>query len=1062
MGLVLMGSFLKRVGAFSYRYRRTVVGIWVAVLTVIGVLAATFMGQLANSFSLPGTETERVLKLLNEELPDLAGGSGSVVFAAEQAEPFTEEQQAAIEQALRAFGDLPFVIDVQDPFETQAALDGAATQIEKAREQIADNEEKIADGRRELELGQEQLEQGRVELAEGKKELQENEAKLVEGRRLLEQSRPQLEQAAAELAAAEQKIMAGQAELDASSKTLDESQQLLDVRRQELEAGFPGVPFDQIPAAIETASVDVQGKLVQLHSNATELEQGIELLEQQLEELDPADPSYGPLSEQLEQLRATLTQVEAGIVAAEKGAADLDAARQGLEQLLAGQAKIDAGKQQVSDARQELEAGKVELAAGREQYNSGRSEFENSEAELAVGEIALAAGRQELEKGEAELNAAQTQLTAGLAELDDGEKKLREGKLELAEGERQAALVAPFRFVSENGDVATATIRFNIQTNALTDSDREQLFKIGAETEAAGVETIFSQEIAQSLNSVFGISELIGFLIAALVLIVILGTLIAAGLPLLIALVGVAAGVGGTLALSSVIDMQTITPVLALMLGLAVGIDYTLFIVYRHRSGLLAGMPVADSVAGAISTSGSAVVFAGATVVIALSALVVAGLPFLSILGLSAAFTVLMVVLLSLTLTPALLGFLGLRILTKKGRIARENAIKNSGMGADHSAVLVAAEGADLGVRASSWWSRVVTKHSVLASVLVVLVLGAAAIPAASMQTSLPDGGSEPLGSDPQRAFEVVSESFGEGFNGPLIVMASLPSGLDSAGADDALMGVAERLTELDGVYAAMPVATNDSYTYGAIQVIPTSGPSSPQTEALVHQIRDDSGLIEHQSGVSIAVTGQVAAQIDVSQMISAALAPYLITVVGLSLILLLLVFRSLLIPVLATGGFLLSLAAAFGATVAVYQWGWLGWMFGVHHPGPVLSFLPILLTGILFGLAMDYQVFLTTPMREAYLHGGDARLAVRRGFNMAAPVVVAAALIMISVFSGFVFSHLAMIRPLGFALAFGVLFDAFFVRMTFVPAILQLVGKRAWYLPKWMQRILPKIEVEG
>jgi RND superfamily putative drug exporter len=257
-------------------------------------------------------------------------------------------------------------------------------------------------------------------------------------------------------------------------------------------------------------------------------------------------------------------------------------------------------------------------------------------------------------------------------------------------------------------------------------------------------------------------------------------------------------------------------------------------------------------------------------------------------------------------------------------------------------------------------------------------------------------------------------------------------------------------------------VALSEDRRTAVFQVIPKEGPASASTVKVVSELRAEKGQIKDSTGVSIGLTGQTAGNVDVSTKLGDALPPYLAIVVGLSLILLLLVFRSIVVPLLATGGFLLSLAAAFGAVVAVYQWGWLGDVFGVENPGAVLSFLPIILIGVLFGLAMDYQVFITSGMRESFMHGEPAKHAVRTGFSHAASVVTAAAIIMVSVFSGFIFSHLNMVRPLGFAMAFGVLVDAFVVRMTIVPAVMYLLGGKAWWLPRWLDRILPDVDVEG
>jgi RND superfamily putative drug exporter len=343
-----------------------------------------------------------------------------------------------------------------------------------------------------------------------------------------------------------------------------------------------------------------------------------------------------------------------------------------------------------------------------------------------------------------------------------------------------------------------------------------------------------------------------------------------------------------------------------------------------------------------------------------------------------------------------------------------------------------------------------------------VLVLGVVALPAVQLRLALPDGGSEPADSQAYKAYDATKRSFGEGMTGPIIVVGDFPDGLSETEATAKQLDVADILRKTENVTAAIPVALSEDRGTAVFQVIPKEGPASASTVDVVSDIRAEKAEIQDATGVSIGLTGQTAGNVDVSTKLGDALPTYLAIVVGLSLILLLLVFRSIVVPLLATGGFLLSLAAAFGAVVAVYQWGWLGPVFGVDNPGAVLSFLPIILIGVLFGLAMDYQVFIASGMRESFMHGESAKHAVRSGFSHASAVVTAAAIIMVSVFAGFIFSHLNMVRPLGFAMAFGVLVDAFVVRMTIVPAVMYLLGDKAWWLPRWLDRILPDVDVEG
>ena len=655
---------------------------------------------------------------------------------------------------------------------------------------------------------------------------------------------------------------------------------------------------------------------------------------------------------------------------------------------------------------------------------------------------------------EAQLGQQKAALAQGQAQLAAGTQELEAAKAKLDLGKRQAEASAGIRFVSADGQAAVAQVQFNTSINALTPAVRQQVQDIAHETSAAGVTALASKEITEDISELFGTAEIIGIAVAALVLILMLGTLIAAGLPLLMAVIGVGVGVGITFALSGAFDMSSISPMLALMLGLAVGIDYSLFIVNRHRTQLLAGMDPEESVARATGTSGNAVLFAGLTVIIALAALVVPGLPFLSVMGLAAAGTVAVAVLVALSLTPAMLSLIGRRIISRRAWAKAEAHNAEAG----HEAADQAKDEA----KSTRGWGGLVTRHPIVALVAGVLLLGTLALPAAQLQLALPDGGSEPVDSEAYQAYDVTARSFGEGVTGPIVVVGEFPAGLDETRAQELQYDVADLIRGVDNVVAAVPVALSEDRRTAVFQVIPEEGPAKAGTVQVVSELRERGAQIQAETGVTIGLTGQTAGNIDVSTKLGDALPPYLAIVVGLSLILLLLVFRSIVVPLLATGGFLLSLAAAFGLVVAVYQWGWLGGVFDVANPGAVLSFLPIILIGVLFGLAMDYQVFIASGMRESYMHGAPAKKAVRIGFSHAGAVVTAAAIIMVSVFAGFIFSHLTMVRPLGFAMAFGVLLDAFVVRMTIVPAVMYLLGEKTWWLPKWLDRILPDVDVEG
>ncbi|MDQ0029182.1 MMPL family transporter [Arthrobacter bambusae] len=708
-----------------------------------------------------------------------------------------------------------------------------------------------------------------------------------------------------------------------------------------------------------------------------------------------------------------------------------------------------------------LDKAPSDLAAGEQRAAAGQAELDKARATLDAGDAQLKAAEQQMTAAgmpaaaiEAQLATQKAELAAGRQKLDAGQKQAADGAAALALAKRQVTASQGMRFVSEDGKAAIAQVQFKTSINGLTPAVRQQVQDIVHGVSSAGVTALASKEITEDVSQIFGVAEIIGIAVAAIALIVMLGTLVAAGLPLLMAIVGVAVGVGGTFALTGVIDMSSISPMLALMLGLAVGIDYSLFIVNRHRGQLLSGMDAEESVALATGTSGNAVLFAGLTVVIALAALVVPGLPFLAVMGLSAAATVAVAVVVSLTLTPAVLSLVGRKLISKRAwaKAERHNAEP------DHAF----ADRVEDQRRSSRGWGGLVTRHPVVSLLAGVVLLGVLALPASQLRLALPDGGSEPVDSQAFKAYDLTRTSFGEGMTGPIVVVGTFPSGLSEEQAKTKQFDVADKLRSVDNVVAAVPVALSQDYRTAVFQVIPKDGPASASTVQVVSELRAKGSDIQRATGATIGLTGQTAGNIDVSAKLGAALPPYLAIVVGLSLVLLLLVFRSIVVPLLATGGFLLSLAAAFGAVVAVYQWGWLGSVFDVANPGAVLSFLPIILIGVLFGLAMDYQVFITSGMRESFMHGESAKQAVRSGFSHAAAVVTAAAIIMVSVFSGFIFSHLTMVRPLGFAMAFGVLVDAFVVRMTIVPAVMYLLGEKAWWLPRWLSRILPDVDVEG
>jgi RND superfamily putative drug exporter len=549
------------------------------------------------------------------------------------------------------------------------------------------------------------------------------------------------------------------------------------------------------------------------------------------------------------------------------------------------------------------------------------------------------------------------------------------------------------------------------------------------------------------------ITEGLGVVIALIVLWLTLGSLRAAGMPLITALLGVGLTVMLIFAATGLTTVSSTTPLLAIMLGLAVGIDYALFITSRHRDQLAAGMDAEESVAEAVATAGSAVVFAGLTVMIALSGLAVAGIPFLTTMGVAASIGVGIAVVIALTLLPAMLGFAGEKLRPKPRKVRAPKA--------------------DAAPRTTRTplprlWVRGVTTWPVLTILVVVVALGALAYPAKDLRIALPNNGTAAEGTPARVTYDLIDEQFGVGYNGPLIISATIVGSDDPLGVMD---GIADELRALPGV-ASVPLSTpNENAEVGIVQVIPTGAPDSEETKDLVLRIRAMHDHFLQKYDVPVYVTGFTAVAIDVSDRLGQALLPFGVLVVGLSLLLLTMVFRSIAVPIKATVGYLLSVLAAFGATALVFEHGWFSGPLNVHQTGPVISFLPILLMGILFGLAMDYEVFLVSRMREEYVHAVaragskdlvDPQQTIEDGFNASARVVVAAGVIMFAVFAAFVPEGEGPIKTISFGLAVGVFVDAFIVRMTLVPAVMKLLGHRAWWLPTWIDKRLPTFDVEG
>jgi uncharacterized membrane protein YdfJ with MMPL/SSD domain len=594
--------------------------------------------------------------------------------------------------------------------------------------------------------------------------------------------------------------------------------------------------------------------------------------------------------------------------------------------------------------------------------------------------------------------------------------------------------------ISSNMRIAYATVIYSVPVSGITTSAQQGLERSAAPAQKAGVQVAFGGGVvtpAAARDS----SEVGGLVIAYIVLSITLGSMLAAGLPLLTALIGVGIGIMGLNAVGAVISLSSAAPVVATMLGLAVAIDYALFILQRYRQLLATGIEPGEAAARSAATAGSAVVFAGLTVVIALCGLAVVDIPFLTVMGLAAAATVTVAVLIAVTLVPALIGMLGARI-EPVGVSKRHRASGRE-------------EGDTAGVR----WATGISRRPLIVIGIGAIIVVLLALPVLGLKLGLPDAGSNPPGSTSRVAYDLLTQGFGPGVNGPLTVVVNAPpTDNPQQVAEAAVKG----LSGLPDVASVSPPIQNSTKDVTIVIVTPKSSPSSSQTSQLVTLVRSDAVQVQKKTGVQVLVTGPTAVNIDVSNKLQAALPIYLIVVVGLGLLLLALVFRSLLVPLKSVVGFLLSIAASMGLVVSIFQDGHLASLFGVTNPGPVVSFLPILLIGGLFGLSTDYEVFLVSRMWEQFSRTGEAKPSVIKGYGESARVVVAAGLIMIGVFTSFVFSDDVVTKEIGFALAVGVLVDAFLVRLILVPAVMTLLGRRAWWLPKWLDRAIPNVDIEG
>ncbi len=621
--------------------------------------------------------------------------------------------------------------------------------------------------------------------------------------------------------------------------------------------------------------------------------------------------------------------------------------------------------------------------------------------------------------------------------------------------------------LSADKTTGTISVTFDAATSMDIESGVRDAFTETVEKHKGDLNVAWSGNAFQ-MSEISATAEIIGIIVAAIVLIVAFGSFVAAGLPLLSAVIGLGIGMAGIFAATAFTDtISTMTPTLASMIGLAVGIDYALFIVARFRNELVAHVDGSNlepkelaaelkkipreeraHLAGlAVGKAGSAVVFAGLTVLIALAALSIINIPFLTAMALAAAFTVAMAVLVAITLLPAILGLFGTKVFAGRAPFVKAPDPEN--------------DTPTMGLK----WVRIVRKRPltfVLGTAVVLILL---AIPATNLRLAMPSDGMMAKGTPNRTAYEMTEDAFGPGRNSPMIALVDYKD-LTAPEKQNAMMSALTELQSVDGVVNAQVIATNgnpqDPSDLGdAAQILITPAYSATDERAadLLQSIRDAEGKYNEDTGARYSITGVSPMFEDISQRLSDVLLPYIGIVLVLAFLLLMLVFRSIWVPLVAALGFALSVAATFGVTVALWQEGALGI---IDDPQPLISFLPIMLIGIVFGLAMDYQVFLVTRMREGWAHGKTAANATSNGFKHGARVVTAAALIMISVFAAFILMDEPFIKVMGFALAAAVLFDAFIVRMTFIPAMMFLLGERAWKIPRWLDKIIPAVDVEG
>ncbi|MDQ4133280.1 MAG: MMPL family transporter [Actinomycetota bacterium] len=594
---------------------------------------------------------------------------------------------------------------------------------------------------------------------------------------------------------------------------------------------------------------------------------------------------------------------------------------------------------------------------------------------------------------------------------------------------------------SKDGTIGYVSVAYTVSASDLKEPDFEALENATEPAKAAGLEVAFGGDLASEFTTPgVGIADKIGIGVALLVLILALGSVVAAGLPIVTAILGLAVGLSGVLLFAAVVPVPIITPTLATMIGLGVGIDYALFMISRYREELRAGWSTEDAIGRTNATSGMSVIFAGGTVVIAISGLVAAGLPFVTYMGFGAAIAVAVAVVAAVTLMPALLALVGRHVRSLPVRLISEP---------------------EPGGPPGFWarWAARVCRRPVGYGLVTAIVLLVIASPTLSMELGIPDASTLPKSNTQRQAYDWVSQGFGPGFNGPLLIVVELPSAGDTA----AVANLEAALPTATDVAAVTPPQFSPDGTVAIVNVVPDTAPDDPATTTLVKTLRNT--VIPQATagtGATALVTGSTALYIDLSDKIASRLPLFIGAVILLSVLLLMVVFRSLLIPLTAALMNVVSIGAAYGVVVAVFQWGWAREVIGLDSTVPIASYVPMLMFAALFGLSMDYEVFLVSRIREHYVQTGDTRLSIAQGVGTTARVITSAAIIMICVFVSFLLVDDAIVRMFGVGLAAGVLMDATLIRMVLVPSIMTLLGGANWWLPPFLDRLLPHIELEG